>query len=162
MAIITRAAFAKVAGVNRVQMTKLIASGTLTGRKDAYIDTTSPKNVEYLGKHGVKEKGGEVPLAIQKIITDMGYRQSMKDKADIAIAVSLGRLVPIEDVQRAFLDFGGDLSNRLLNLPRAFAARHGLTREQEDALASEISTAISTPKKKAKRSLLGRVDSREH
>jgi hypothetical protein len=169
MAIITRAAFAKIAGVNRVQVTKLIASGTLAGRKvDQYIDTGQAKNREYLLKHGValrpKAKKEEQPLQIQKVMAEVRLKDEQADLIAQRRAREMGLLVEREVVQQMMSAFGVELKVRLLDLPRRIAPRvhavvkaDGGPRAVEEILDREVADALKHAKEKARALGLGDI-----
>ena len=167
MAIITRTAFAKIAKVNRVQVTKLIKTGKLSGRKvDAYIDTGAPKNRAYLKKHGMvikkRAKKEDQPLAIQNMLSGMRLKDEQADLIAQRRAREMGLLVEREAVQQMMAAFGVELKIRLLDMPRRIAPRihaivkaHGGPRAVEEILDREIADALKHAKEKARALGLG-------
>lgn len=159
MPIVTRATFARMAGVNKVQMTKLVKAGKLTAGKGGHLSTNDRKNAEYLKRHGVKltkrTKKHDRPIALQKAEADLDWKEGKAAREYVALSKELGLVVLLADVRKAYAAFGGEISMRLLNLPRALAARFGLSREQEEVILKEIADAISQAKEKGKRTVLG-------
>lgn len=161
MAIITRAAFAKIAGVNRVQVTKLIASKTLTGRKDAYIDTSSPKNAAYLKKHAARADG-EIPIPIQKTLSEIRRNDEQSAVLLQRRARDLGLLVEREALNQMMAAFGVELKLRFLDLPRRIAPQihsvvkaGGGARAVEEILDKELADGLRHAKEKARAIGLG-------
>jgi hypothetical protein len=168
MAIITRAAFSKIAGVNRVQVTKLIASGTLTGRKDAYIDTAKPKNVAYLKKHGVKLKVStskdDMPLPIRKMLADAMLKEKQREILTVRQGRELGMLIEREALNQMMAAFGVELKLRFLDLPRRIAPNihsvvkaGGGPRAVEEILDKELADGLRHAKEKARAAGLGDI-----
>jgi hypothetical protein len=169
MAIITRAAFAKIAKVNKVQVTKLIAKGTLTGRKvDNYIDTSAPKNREYLKKHGVvikkRARKEEQPLQIQKVMAEVRLKDEQADLLVQRRAREMGLLVEREIVNQMMAAFGVEMKLRFLDLARRIAPRiHAVVkagagpRAVEELLDKEIADGIRHAKEKARALGLGDI-----
>ncbi|MBE3065413.1 MAG: hypothetical protein IMZ69_10405 [Spirochaetes bacterium] len=167
MAIITRAAFAKIAKVNRVQVTKLIAKGTLTGRKvDAYIDTSAKKNAAYLKKHGVvmkkRARKEEQPLQIQKVMSEVRLKDEQADLLVQRRAKEIGLLIEREIVNQMMAAFGVEIKLRFLDLPRRIAPRiHAVVkagagpRAVEELLDKELADGIRHSKEKARALGLG-------
>ena len=167
MAIITRAAFAKIAKVNRVQVTKLIKRGTLTGRKvDKYIDTAAPKNRAYLKKHGAvvkkKTRKEEQPLPIQKSMAEVRLKDAQADLIDQRRAREMGLLIELEIVNQMMAAFGVELKLRFLDLPRRVSPRihaivkaKGGPRAVEEILDKEIADGLKHAKEKARALGLG-------
>jgi phage terminase Nu1 subunit (DNA packaging protein) len=169
MPIITRAAFAKIAKVNKVQVTKLIKSGTLTGRKvDLYIDTSAPKNRAYLKKHGVvlkkKAKKEEQPLQIQKVMEEVRLKGEQADLIAQKRAQAMGLLIERDIVSQMMAAFGVELKIRFLDLPRRVSPRihaivkaKGGPRAVEEILDKEIADGLKHAKEKARALGLGDI-----
>jgi hypothetical protein len=167
MPIVTRAAFAKIAKVNKVQVTKLIKIGTLTGRKvDLYIDTSAPKNRKYLKKHGavLKKKAPkkEQPLPIQKNMAEVRLKESQADLIDQRRAREMGLLIERDIVNQMMAAFGVELKLRFLDLPRRVSPRihaivkaKGGPRAVEEILDKEIADGLKHAKEKARAIGLG-------
>jgi hypothetical protein len=152
MAIITRAQFAKVAGVNRVQMTKLVASGTLTGRKDIYINTAAPKNAAYLKKHVRHEDGStedRASLLEQKTLSEIRRNNETADEKLQKRLERMGVLVDGELFRKRLAVLDGEIKRRFLEMPqRAGPDLHAKAqsmgaREWELELEKEISEALT-------------------
>ncbi len=165
MPVITRAAFSKIAGVNRVQVTKLIKSGTLTGRKDAYIDTASPKNAAYLKKHGaaIKKRDG-IPWPLRKLMADAMLKEKQREILTVRQGRELGMLVEREALNQMMAAFGVELKLRFLDLPRRIAPHihsvvkaGGGPRAVEEILDKELADGLRHAKEKARAAGLGSI-----
>ena len=152
MSIITRADFAKIAGVSPKQITVGIQRGLLTGRKDKHIDTSSPKNAAYLKKHAKDlegEQGDRVDLLQQKTLSEIRRNNETADEKLQRRLKSIGTLVESETVREKLAVLDGELKRRFLELPQRAApdlhasAQSMGVREWELELEKEISEALT-------------------
>lgn len=162
MALITRAAFAKIAKVAPKQITVGIQAGRLTPGRDGFIDTAAPKNKAYLKRHGVsyrekRSKEDDVPLQIRKVLADIADKEQRAAYTAQRRAQALGMLVERAIVEQMFAQFGQELKLRLLDLPRRIAPQlaavvkaGGGPRAVEEKLDAEIADVISHAKEKAR------------
>jgi hypothetical protein len=172
MPILTRAAFAKLAGTSAPNITQLIRRKKLISEKGpaGYISTTRKLNAAYLKKHGIKPQKAkrgkrhenDEALAIRKARADAVRSEEQGQLIAQKRAALLGLLIERTQMERMFAAFGAEIKVRFLDLGRRLAPRvaaviqaGGGPQAAEELIDAEIADALKHAKEAALRAGLG-------
>jgi len=170
MSLISRSAFSRLAGVNRVQVTKLIETGTLVSGRAGMVDPKEPKNAAYLRRRGMapvkdaRAQKAEEPVALRKTESEVKRNEAATRKLDADLARILGLYVERRIVEAAFAAFGADWKTWILDLSRKIvpeiygqAQRGGSMQEAIAYVDKELAASTKALKRRAEALKLGDI-----
>ena len=142
-----------MAGVNKVQTTKLVKAGKLTAGKGGHLDTGDKKNAAYLKAHmGAKpdnDSPDRVDYVLQKIQSEIRRNNETADEKLQKRLERMGLLVERELFRKRMAVLDGEIKRRFLELsqragPDLHAKAQSMgVREWELELEKEISEALT-------------------
>jgi hypothetical protein len=130
--------FAKLAGVNRVQVTKMVKARRLARGADGMLDTTSRKNAAYLEKHGVDASNlkDKPEVMLKRAEADTRVKNAQADWREMVIAEKRGQLVPQSAWRRWWVTLNAALKPAFLEQPKRLLPKlSALIRAGKDAEA---------------------------
>lgn len=124
MSLISRASFARLAGVDRKQITAGIERGTLVAGRAGMVDPKEPKNRAYLRRHGVapaksaKEQKDEEPTSVLKDLSIIAKNEAYTRNQNVEHARKIGLYGEIRDFEKCLAAFASGWKPYILDLPR--------------------------------------------
>jgi hypothetical protein len=139
--LLSQADFAKLAQVNRVQITKGLKAKKLTRGRDGMMATTERKNAAYLEKHGVDASSlkDRPEVMLKRAEADVRVKNSQADWRDIQIAERRKQLIPRLLVAKWFTQLNAGLKPTFLEMPKRLLPKvAALVRAGKDAEAQTL------------------------
>lgn len=136
--LLSQADFAKLANVNRVQVTKLLKAKRLTRDRDGFMATTERKNAAYLEKHGVDASSlkDRPEVMLKRAEADVRVKNTQADWREMMIAEKRGQLVPQTIWRRWWVTLNAALKPAFLEQPKRLLPKlAALIRAGKDAEA---------------------------
>ena len=118
--LLSQADFAKLANVNRVQITKGLKAKKLTRTRDGMMATTERKNAAYLEKHGVDASSlkDRPEVMLKRAEADTRKKNLDADWREVQLAKMRGDLVPRVLVAKWFAQLNAGLKPTFLEMPK--------------------------------------------